>query len=63
MIDKIAAILDRRAMMVWPWENPKSEYFGKDYVPRRPSPKAIEKRRRAARKKAREILKLFEQKD
>ena len=59
MIHKIAAILDKRAFMIWPWENPKSEHFGKDYVTGYSTRQSIEKRRRAARRKAVLILELL----
>jgi len=61
MIDAIAAILDRRAFLLYPWENPESEHFGKDYVSRCCSPGAIRKRRRVAREKAEKIMELFKQ--
>lgn len=59
MINKICSILDRRAFLVWPWEDPKNNNFGKDYVLGCPSPGAIGKRRRAAMKKAEQIMELL----
>lgn len=60
MIDKIAAILDHRAFLLYPWENPESEYYGAAYVTRYTHPSAIAKRRKAALKKAVLIMELFQ---
>lgn len=56
-VKRVCKVLDRRTFMLWPWENPKSEHFGKDYVFGFSAPKAIGKRRRITEKKAKAAIK------